>query len=136
MDLKAIVADHLGLFSPYDLPGMVVSIAMGGLLGAVTTRWGARQPAHTAAHALWGALAALGFVLVKGSLPLAITLVAVVLLVRPVHAAPAPTVGRALAAALLLGACCGAGASLIAAVAALPVLVLLRWAAAAEPRHG
>jgi hypothetical protein len=70
-------------------------------------------------------LAALALLLVRGQLAVAVALLAVVLAVRPSMAASED--GPRWTAAAVLGAMCGSGATLVAVVAAVPILLLLRW---------
>jgi hypothetical protein len=74
--------------------------------------------------AAWALLAALAMFLVRGQLAVAVALLALVLLVRSSQARSADDLP--VIAAVLLGAGCGSGASLVMLPMALPVLLVLR----------
>ena len=74
----------------------------------------------------------LAVVFVRAQLPLAVALVALVLLVRPQVADQG---GRVLlTASVVIGLGCGSGATLIVGALFLPMLLVARWATATEPR--
>lgn len=123
MDIKGFMMDHMGHFSMYDVAGllfaMVVAIGLGYLTGRTTG-----DPDPWGGYAIWAGAAALAAALVGTQLSLGLVLVAVLLLVRPeVPMARRPGV----ALSLVFGLGCGGGAALITVVAALPLLLLLRW---------
>lgn len=123
MNIKGFVMDHMGHFSVYDVAGLLFAMAIAIGLGYVTARL-SRDPDPWGAHAVWAGVAALAAALVGTQLSLALVLVALLLLVRP-----EPSVVRrpGVALSLVFGLGCGGGAALITIVAALPLLLLLRW---------
>jgi hypothetical protein len=124
MDITGLIADQMGLFTPYDILGALISVVLAALLGLVT----ARATGGDRSLVVWAALAAFAVAVVRASVPMAIALVAVVMLVRS-SGPPADQRTQALrAVALVLGAGCGTGAGIITAVCAIPLLLLLRWA--------
>lgn len=138
MDLNGLLADQMGAFTPYDIGGGVLAILLSALI-AFAAGWigrgtGAAAPKRLAALAAVVALAAL---LVRTSVPLAIALVGVALLMR----GGLPERTDALSwrnsllrvAALIVGVGCGSGAAIVTLVLALPVALLVRWAAPADP---
>ena len=134
MDLKGSLADHIGHFSPYDIPGLIFMVLAAALITWLVAVLGARmRGTGPRLLALWSASAALGVAFVKMQLPLAIALVAISVLVRPTLNG---TRDRVLVfGSLVIGLGCGSGASLIMAIAAVPYLLLVRWAFVAMP-HG
>ncbi len=127
MDLKGFLADHLGHFSPYDIPGLLFSVLLAGLLAWAVGSFGAGLRGHAARRmALWAATAALGVALMRMQLPVALALLAILLVVRP--QADGATDRLLLFGALIIGLGCGSGASLITAIATVPYVLLVRWA--------
>lgn len=127
MDVKGFLLDQLGHFSPYDIPALVFAVLLAALLGLALAKFGLRSTvAEARTLAVWAALTALAFGLVRSQLPLAVGVLALVLLLR----------GRGeegpdrlpLFGALLLGMGCGVSAGLVTVVIAVPVILLLRWA--------
>ncbi|MBK8339013.1 MAG: hypothetical protein IPK99_02920 [Flavobacteriales bacterium] len=127
MDWKGFLADQMGFFTPADLPGVVLVV----LIGAAAS-WGlgriAGAPAQAARElAVWGGLAAFAVALVKGSLPMSVSLVALAVLVRA--DAGVDGKGKLLrTAAVVIGGGCGTGASLVVGVGLLPLALVMRWA--------
>lgn len=133
MDLLGFVADHLGHFSPYDVPNLLFSVLVATLLGYALGRWGGgKRGADLRALALWSGSAALAVGFVRTQLPLAVVFLALVLLAK---GNDAPRNDRALLfTALVLGLGCGSGATLVTLATALPVVLIVRWAfGAADP---
>jgi hypothetical protein len=132
MDWKGFVVDHVGHFAPHMIVNAVFAILVASLLGYVLGRVGARVDGPAARMlALWSALAALAVAFTRTQLPVAMALVAVVLLVRPIPDERIPRLP--LVSAVLLGAGCGSGAALVAAVLMIPVIALLRWVQGGRP---
>ncbi|MCB0792656.1 MAG: hypothetical protein H6595_02630 [Flavobacteriales bacterium] len=131
------MADQMGLFTPYDVPGIVFGIVLAALLGFVLARWGARlDTIGIRRSAVMSASAALGVALVKASVPLAIALVALVLLAGPFQRADDRGPRWSNMALVFIGGGCGAGASLVVLVAMVPILLLFRWASTpSSPRE-
>jgi hypothetical protein len=133
MDLKGFVADHMGHFTLYDVPNAAFAMLVAALMGLVMGRVGLRSGAFAArSTALWAGLMTLAIVFVRAQLPLAVALVALVLLVRPQVTGPSERLPLVLA--VLIGLGCGSGATLIVAALFLPVLLLVRWATASDHR--
>ncbi len=76
--------------------------------------------------ALWGATAALGVAFMRMQLPIALALLAIVILVKPNVSDNRERV--LLFGSLVIGLGCGSGASLIMAIATIPYLIIVRWA--------
>ncbi len=127
MDLKGIVADHMGHFTLYDVPNMLVAMLISALLAYYFSTLGMRSAgSHARQLALWAAVAALGVGFVRAQFPLAVALLALVLLLR---AQDMPSSERLpLFGALVIGMGCGSGASLIVVAVFLPFVLLARWA--------
>jgi len=133
MDLRGFVADHMGHFALYDVPNAAFAMLVAALLGLVMGRLGLRQGALAArSAALWSALATLTVVFVRAQLPLAVALVALVLLVRPQMTERSDRL--TLVASLVIGLGCGSGATLIVGALFLPMLLVARWVTAFDPR--
>ena len=127
MDLMGFVADHMGHFSLYDVPNLLFAVLLASLLGFLLARVGAGTGGPEARSlALWAGTTALAVGLVRAQLPLAIALLAVVLIAGPVTSERRD---RALFfGALVMGLGCGSGAALITLAVALPYLFVVRWA--------
>ncbi|MFN6178815.1 MAG: hypothetical protein ACK46G_14930 [Flavobacteriales bacterium] len=127
MDLKGFAADHMGHFTLYDVPNMLVSMLLSALLAYVLATFGWRSdPPQARRLALWAVVSAMGVGFVRAQFPLAISLLALVLLLR---AQDMPASERLpLFAALVIGLGCGSGASLIVVAVFVPFLLLARWA--------
>ena len=129
MDLKGFAADHMGHFTLYDVPNMLVALLLSALLAYLLAALGMRTAAPQARHlALWAAVAALGVGFVRAQFPLAVSLLALVLLLRSQEVPASERLS--LFGALVIGLGCGSGASLIVVAVFLPVLMLARWATA------
>lgn len=134
MDIMGFAMDNMGQFTLYDLPNALFMVLVAALLGYLLARWGGRETAQKARQlALWAGLSAVGVALVRAQLPLAVALVALVLLVRP--QAPSAPDRLSVLAAVLIGLGCGSGATVVTVVLFLPVLGLFRWASAAGAKH-
>ncbi len=126
MDLKGAIADHMGHFSAYDIPGVLFVLVSSALFGYFLARWGARATVADARKlALWAGSAALATALVRSQLPVAMVVLAAVLLVgkRP----ESNVDGAVFFSALLIGIGCGSGATVIVGVAMIPYFFLIRW---------
>ena len=129
MDLKGFAADHMGHFTLYDVPNMLVALLLSALLAYLLAALGMRTAAPQARHlGLWAAVAALGVGFVRAQFPLAVSLLALVLLLRSQEVPASERLS--LFGALVIGLGCGSGASLIVVAVFLPVLTLARWATA------
>lgn len=130
MDLNAVLADQLGHFTPQDIVSALVSLlaaAFFGFLFALIVRPpDGRPPRHTA---LLSAVVAFAVSLVRASVPLAICLVGVLLLVRSTAADDGRArLHRLMAVAIGLG--CGSSAAIVVAALLVPLGLLFRWAGA------
>ncbi len=127
MDLKGFLADHMGHFSAYDIPGLLFMLLMAALLAWAVAFLGAGARGFEPRRlALWAATAALGVAFMRMQLPIALALLAILLLVRPSSTDMRERV--LLFGALIIGVGCGSGATLIMAIAVVPYLLLVRWA--------
>ena len=127
MDLKGFIADHMGHFSPFDLPNILFSVVAALVLGYALARWGGgRSGSELRTLALWAAASALGVALVRSQLPLAIAFLALVLLAKGQDARPQDRV--LVFGSLMLGLGCGSGATLVTLIVAIPFILLVRWA--------
>lgn len=127
MDLKGLIADQMGMFTPYDIVGALIAVTLAALLGLVLGRF-VQGPADPAGRELmgWAALAAMAVLLVRASVPLAIAMVGVALFVRT-YRDPVDRRAQVLqATALVFGLGCGSGAGIITVACAVPVILLLR----------
>ncbi|MEO8590194.1 MAG: hypothetical protein ABI432_12545 [Flavobacteriales bacterium] len=127
MDVLGFVADNMGHFTLYDIPNVFFMMFAGAFLGYALARWGGRSHVGNArVLALWAATAALAAAFVRAQLPLAVLLLALVLLVKGEGASIRERL--LLFGALVLGAGCGSGAALIMFLVAVPYILLVRWA--------
>ena len=126
MDLKGVIADHMGHFSARDLPNVVFMLVAALVLGYLTSFLGARRGAAQArGMALWSTLAALAAALVRSQLPLAtLVLAAAVLVGKREEKASTPE----LLTMLLIGIGCGSGASVVVGVLLVVFIPIMRWA--------
>lgn len=131
MDFKALVADQMGYFTPPDIATALLSLLaaaffgfIAAMLAGATAEPGKREMAVTAA------VVAFAVNIVRASVPLSISLVAVVLLLRGEVRASSSRglLLRMFAVAIGLG--CGSSASIMVAALVLPLGLLLRWATA------
>lgn len=131
MDVTSFVLDQFGHFSAFDLPRLLFALVLAVLLTAVLA-WlqGAEGRTHLRSLVLWSMLAAAGTALVRGQLPVAVVLLALVVLVRPRPNEGPPSL--LLFAALVIGMGCGSGASLVTAFLAVPLFLVARWARPGE----
>jgi len=126
MDWKGILADHFGHFAVRDVVNLGVATLVAAALAAMVAAYGvrlSRQQARSAA--LWAGLFAAGVGLVRSQLPLALALVAAVLLLRPSSSSNLDR--RVLAGMLVIGLACGSGASVVGACLSILLIVLYRW---------
>lgn len=126
MDFKALLADQMGHFTPYDIgTGLIGMFAAALLSYVVGLLAGARVPPKELS--ITAAVTAFAVGLVRASVPLSIALVAAVLLLRgEVREADRKALPLRLAA-LAIGLGCGSSASLIVAAISVPLGLLLRW---------
>lgn len=127
MEIKALLADHMGHFSVYDVPGLLIAVVAAACMGLVMGRWGGGQSGgHARRTALWSATAALAAGFVRSQLPVAVMVLAAAVLVgRPRESSADDPI---MLVALLIGIGCGSGATLIVGVALIPFILLMRWA--------
>lgn len=128
MDIKGLIADQLGHFTPYDIGTALISMFAAALLAyAVGLLAKANAPKDLSISA---AVMAFAVSLVRASVPLSIALVAAALLLR---GEVRDSERRSLLlrfAALAIGLGCGSSASIIVAALAVPLGLLLRWGTA------
>jgi hypothetical protein len=126
MDFKGFLADQFGLLTVYDLPLLLFAMLAAALLSWLAG-WLCGAACDARGMAMLAGGVAVAVFLVKGSLPLAVALVAVLLLAgrRQAPQAPAAEAGRIVA--LVIGFGCGTAAVLPMALAWLPLTALLRW---------
>ncbi len=131
MDLKALVADQMGYFTPPDIATALVSMlaaALFGFLAALVA--GARTDPGAREMAVSAAVVAFAVNMVRASVPLSIALVAVALLLRgEVRSSSARGLLTRLFA-VAIGVGCGSSASIMVAAMVLPLGLLLRWGTA------
>ena len=130
MDLKALVADQMGHFTPYDIGTALVAMLVAALLGfalGLVMRSGSTGGRSMAATA---AVVTLAVSFVRASVPMSIALVAAVLLLRGGTADHDDRDRLLRLAAVAIGVGCGSGAAAVTAVLVLPLALLLRWATA------
>lgn len=127
MDIRGFATDHFGHFSPYDIPNLLFSVIAAAALGYAMARWGGgKRGTDLRVLALWAGTAALGVGLVRAQLPLAVAMLALVVLARGDGGTRQDRV--LLFASLMLGLGCGSGASLVTLAVALPFVLVVRWA--------
>jgi hypothetical protein len=127
MDIKGLIADHMGHFSLYDIPNVLFVLVMATLLGYVLARWGAGESASAARRAaFWACVAALATALVRSQLPIAALVLAAAFLIGKREDAPANNVLHF--SVLVIGIGCGSGATVIVVLAFVPFILLMRWA--------
>lgn len=126
MDLKGMIADHMGHFSVYDIPNVLFVLVAAMVFGYLAARWGCRAAAPEARGlAAWASVAALAAALVRSQLPLAALVLAAAVLVgkRERKDAELPLITM-----LLIGIGCGSGASVVVAAALIIHIPIMRWA--------
>ena len=127
MDVMGFISDHMGHFSLYDVPNVLFMVLLAALLGYLLARFGGRQErGDSRSTALWAATAALASAFVRAQLPLAVILLAIVLLLRGEVATTRERI--LLFGAMVIGLGCGSGAALIMLIASVPYILLVRWA--------
>ncbi|MBL7939096.1 MAG: hypothetical protein JNL43_07045 [Flavobacteriales bacterium] len=127
MDLKGLVADHMGHFSIYDIPSILFVLVAATLIGFVMAKWGAGvQGVEARKLAFWCTVAALATAIVRSQLPIAALVLAAAVLVgkRSSHQGD----DALFWSILLAGIGCGSGATVIVCIAMVPYLLLMRWA--------
>ncbi|MBL7965287.1 MAG: hypothetical protein JNM31_15735 [Flavobacteriales bacterium] len=128
MDLNALIADQMGLFTLPDIGNLVVGMLLAAVLayvlGVLVREVEGPTPREMAVLAAVVALA-VGFV--RASLPMAVALVAAALLVRGPQASASWRGYLARLAALTVGVGCGFSAGVPVLAAFIPLALLLRW---------
>ncbi|MCB0795086.1 MAG: hypothetical protein KDB88_10145 [Flavobacteriales bacterium] len=125
MDIKAFIADQLGMFSLYDLPGALFVVLIGAALGWCAARASLLKGVIVRQMAFWGALSAFAGTMVKAWVRLALALLGMVMLFRSGDRDAGRTESRLKAFVVIAGGACGTGAALVAVLVSLPVLLLL-----------
>lgn len=129
MDIKGMLADQMGHFTPYDIVGVLLSVALAALFGFLLGIIG-KADGQQRYVAVLSAVIALAVALVRASVPLSIALVAVALLVGQRNEDGKGRLMRYAAAAVGLG--CGSSASIVVVALLVPIGLLLRWASQNE----
>ncbi len=131
MELKALVADQMGYFTPPDIATALLSLlaaALFGFLAALVA--GAHTDPGKREMAVLAAVVAFAVNLVRASVPLSIALVAVALLLRGEVRSSSPKALLMRLFAVAIGVGCGSSASIMVAVMVLPLGLLMRWGTA------
>ena len=127
MDVMGFISDHMGHFSLYDIPNVLFMVLLAAFLGYLLGWFGGRvQGSEARSMALWAATTALAAAFVRAQLPLAVVLLAIVLLVKGQGATNRERL--LLFGAMVVGLGCGSGAGLIMLIASIPYILLVRWA--------
>lgn len=125
MDVKGLVADNMGHFSVYDIPGVVLVVLAATVLGYLAARIGGGERGEAARRlALWAATAALATAFVRSQLPIAAVMLAMAVLAGK-RGAGHPDI--TFVTMLIIGVGCGSGASVIVVLALIPFVLLMRW---------
>ena len=129
MSIKNLIADQLGYFSVQDIASTLIGVMAAAVLGYVIALLARAKDPGAKEMAMTAAVMAFASGLVRDSVPLAIALVAAVLLVR---GATELTSRAALLrfTALAIGLGCGASASVVVMAVGIPLALLLRWGTA------
>lgn len=130
MDIKGLIADQMGYFTPYDVAGAVLCIALAALFGFLLAIIAKADHGARKESAVLAAVIAFAVALVRASVPLSIGLVAVALFLGD-HGATERSSGRLLrygVAAVGIG--CGSSAAIVVVALLVPIGLLLRWATA------
>lgn len=127
MDILGFIADNMGHFAPQDIPLVIFRMLCAAFLAVLLARFGARASmADARALAFWAVAAALAAELVGAQLPLAVLLLALVVLAK---GGDGDGRDRALRfGALVIGLGCGSHAALVTAAATVAFALLARWA--------
>jgi hypothetical protein len=129
MDVKGLIADQMGNFTPYQIAGVLLSVVLAALLAYATVLIvGGQGGGQARSLGVTAAIVAFAVALVKASLPLSIALVAVALLLRGSLSGDDRGGMLLRLAVVAIGVGCGASAGIIVLAAFLPVALLLRWA--------
>ncbi len=128
MDLRTLLADQMGNFTPYDVPGLLFGIGLAALASYIMGGVARVQGRDRIALATLAAITALAVSLVRTSVPLSLSLVAIVILARPAVGDRSWSSSLPGVAALCIGLGCGASAALITLIGMVPISLLLRWA--------
>ena len=134
MDIKGLLADQMGYFTPWDIGGIVLSVLLAALLGFVTSLLAGTENANKRDMAVRAAVIAFAVALVRASIPLSIALVAVALLVADRSTERSRTESLLRIGAAAIGVGCGSSATLVVVAITVPLGLLLRWAMAADKR--
>lgn len=134
MDIKGVIADHMGHFSAYDIPNVLFVLVASLFFGFVTARWGARASLDRSKRAaMWATTSSLATALVRSQLPLAtLVLAAAVLVGRQ----PEERSESTLLTMLVIGIGCGSGASVIVGAALVLFIPIMRWTTGAAKQAG
>lgn len=130
MDIKGLIADQMGFFTPYDVAGALLCVTLAALFGFLLAIIAKSEPAERRGSAALAAVIAFAVALVRASVPLSIGLVAVALLLGNHGTTDRPS-GRLLrygVAAVGIG--CGSSAAIVVVALLVPIGLLLRWASA------
>jgi hypothetical protein len=130
MDIKALVADQMGHFTPYDIGTALLSMLAAALLAFIAGLLGKAPGSFKKEMAVSAAVVAFAVCFVRGSVPLSIALVAAVLLLRDASSEGDKRSFTLRLAALAIGVACGSSASVIVAALVVPLGLLLRWGTA------
>ena len=135
MDLKGLLADQMGFFTPHDIAGAVFGLLLAALIAFVVGLVAKANDAPSAREmATLAAVVAMAIGFVRASVPLSIALVAVVLLLR---SGAGESSWRSLlmrSAAIAIGVGCGSSASIIVLALAVPLGLVLRWGTTSDKR--
>lgn len=128
MDLKNLVADQMGYFTPPDILTALLSLVAAALFGSLAGLIaGAQADPDKREMGVTAAVVAFAVGLVRASVPMSIALVAVVLLLRGEVRSSSSRALLLRSVAIAIGVGCGSNASVMVAALVLPLGLLLRW---------
>ena len=120
MDLKGFLADQMGFFTFYDVPGMLFGALCGALLSWALGRFfGGDDRDMSGKLAVQAGAIACGVAFVRASLPLSIAFAGVLILLRPGSSGDRASLLQLVA--MVIGVGCGSGASLIVLALSVPL---------------
>lgn len=126
--IKGFVAQHLGVFSPSDLVGLLFALflcaSMNFILTILYRKWNNGISGNVPNLVVYGAGAVLLVAVVQHSLPLALAAIALLLVIRVRDLDRIELLYLFLA--LIIGVVCGSGAGLVACMC-FPALVLFLY---------
>lgn len=128
MDLKGLIADQMGHFTPYQITGVVLAVVLAALVSyatAIISGGPGREIARSTT--VLAAIVAFAVALVRASVPLSIALVACALLVRGILAGEDRASAMLRVAAVAIGVGCGSSSGIVVLAAFVPLALLLRW---------